>query len=282
MKYERIDQHRGEYSVPLMCKALHVSPEGYYAWKRRPARIEDRALATEIRIIHAQSRKTYGSPRVTEELHAQGKCINHKRVERVMKAEGIRAKAARKYKATTNSEHTLPVAPNLLKRDFTATAPNQKWATDITYLWTEEGWMYLCVVLDLYSRAIVGWALKRRLTADLACQALTRAVTRRSPPRGLIVHSDRGIQYASCDFRNLLKKHGLIQSMSRLGDCWDNATMESFFHSFKIEAVYGNVFESRRRIEAEVFDYIENFYNNNRRHSSINYCSPLKFERLAA
>ncbi len=151
-----------------------------------------------------------------------------------------------------------------------------------SYLWTEEGWMYLCVVIDLYSRAVVGWSLGKRLTAQLACQALTRAVARRSPAPGLIVHSDRGIQYASHDFRMILQHHGFIQSMSRLGDCWDNAVAESFFHSFKIETIYGNVFESRRRIEEEVFDYIENFYNINRRHSSINYYSPLQFERLAA
>ena len=268
--------------MPLMCKALNVSSKGYYVWKKRPAKVEDPELVSEIRIIHAQSRKTYGSPRVTEELHAQGKYINHKRIERVMKEEGIRAKGAKKFKATTNSEHTLPVAPNLLKRDFTASAPNQKWVTDITYIWTEEGWMYLCVVLDLYSRAVVGWSLNKRITANLVCQALTRAVIRRSPAKGLIVHSDRGIQYASNDFRALLKNHGFIQSMSRLGDCWDNAVAESFFHSFKIEAIYGNVFESRRRIETEVFDYIENFYNINRRHSSINYNSPLQFERLVA
>jgi transposase InsO family protein len=200
-----------------------------------------------------------------------------------MQSLGLKARAARKYKATTQSKHNLPVAPNRLEQDFTASAPNQKWVSDITYLWTGEGWLYLAVVLDLYSRAVVGWSMGKRITRDLVIQALTMAIWRRRPQAGLIVHSDRGSQYASNDYQRLLVRHGFLCSMSRKGDCYDNAAMESFFHSLKVEQTEGKRYATREDARADVFEYIESYYNRQRRHSTLNYQSPCDFEaRMAA
>ena len=199
-----------------------------------------------------------------------------------MRALGLKARAAKKYKATTQSKHHLPVAPNRLEQDFTAHAPNQKWVSDITYLWTGAGWLYLAVVLDLYSRAVVGWSMSERITRDLVIQALTLAVGRRRPTAGLIVHSDRGSQYASNDYQQLLAQHGFLCSMSRKGDCYDNAAMESFFHSLKVEQIQGTRYATREDAKADVFEYIETCYNRQRRHSTLNYLSPSDFEARMA
>jgi putative transposase len=236
-------------------------------------------LSAKIRVIHAESKSSYGSPRIHKELSEQGIRCGKKRVERLMRKQNVRAKAGRKFKVTTDSSHKKPVAPDLVQRNFTAMEKDTVWVGDITYLWTAEGWQYLAVFLDLYSRMVVGWALGTRLKASLATCALTRAVARRKPDAGLIVHTDQGSQYASDAFRNALKQIRARQSMGSRGDCYDNAVAESFFHSFKIEAIYGSDIETKREMEYEVFDYIERFYNKKRRHSSIGLRSPEQFEK---
>lgn len=236
-------------------------------------------LTAKIRVIYAESKARYGSPRVHDELRDCGIFCAKKRVQRLMRQEGLRAKASKKFKVTTDSSHLKPVAPDLLQRNFKVSAPNKVWVGDITYLWTPEGWQYLSVFIDLYSRKIVGWAMSRRLKASLVTVAFDRAVARRQPEPGLIVHTDQGAQYASDAFRLLLKKNLARQSMGTRGDCYDNAVAESFFHSFKIEAIHGSDIETGREMEYEVFDYIERFYNKKRKHSSIGFCSPEQFER---
>ena len=236
------------------------------------------SLSAKIRVIHAESKSRYGSPRVHDELSDLGILCGKKRVERLMRQEGLKAKAGRKFKVTTDSAHSKPIAPDLVKRNFTAPAPNQVWVGDITYLWTAEGWLYLAVFLDLYSRMVVGWASGTRLQASLVTLAFARATARRRPPPGLIVHTDQGSQYASETFRNILKDAHVRQSMGSRGDCYDNAVAESFFHSFKIEAIYGSDIVTRREMEYEVFDYIERFYNKKRKHSAIGLRSPEQFE----
>lgn len=288
MRYRQITNHSGQYPLSLMCRALRVTRQGYNAWRRGAEnRIrrekKERALLDQIQVIHAESRRTYGRTRVTEELREKGSPVNEKRVGRLMRKGGIRAKAARKYRATTDSQHSRPVAPNLLDRDFTATAPNEKWVGDITYIWTEEGWLYLAVILDLFSRRIVGWALRERLTSELVCAALQMAIRTRGGIARTLCHFDRGSQYASDIFQMLLKHHGFECSMSRKGNCWDNAVAESFFHSLKVEAIHGETFRTREEARRAVFDWIECFYNTNRRHSALGYLSPSTFEiRMAA
>lgn len=235
-------------------------------------------LSAKIRVIHAESRARYGSPRIHDELSDQGIHCGRKRVERLMRQEKLKAKAGRKFKVTTDSLHSQPVAPDLLKREFSASAPNKVWVGDITYLWTAEGWQYLAVFIDLYSRMVVGWALETRLQASLVTLAFARAVARRRPQPGLIVHTDQGTQYASGAFRRVLRDAKAQQSMGSRGDCYDNAVAESFFHSFKIEAIYDSDIETRREMEYEVFDYIERFYNKKRKHSAIGLRSPEQFE----
>lgn len=266
-----------------MCRGLNVSPQGYHQWRSRSPKRDDRCeneqrLRDRVRLIHAESRRTYGRIRVTKELHDDGCIVSQKRVGKLMRAEGLRAKAARKYKATTNSRHSQPVAPNVLDRDFTATAPNQKLVGDITYIWTEEGWLYLAVVIDLYSRMVVGWSLQDRMTAELVCDALKMAIKRRGKSARTLCHTDRGSQYAGELFQALLKQHGFTCSMSRKGDCWDNAVAESFFHSLKVETIHGETFRTRDHARRAVFDWIECFYNVTRRHSALGYVAPLKFE----
>jgi putative transposase len=268
-----------------MCRVLDVARSGYYAWKGRgetPRGVEARRLDADLRRLFERHQGRYGSPRLTLELQAEGWRVSRRRVANRMRALGLRAKAARKFKATTASKHTLPVAPNLLKQDFTASAPNRVWVSDITAIWTEEGWLYLAAVLDLYSRAIVGWAMDARMTRDLVVSALTMAVWRRCPGRGLIAHSDRGSQYASGDYQAVLRLHGFRCSMSRKGDCYDNAAMESFFHSLKVEQVHGQRYPTREHAKADVFEYIETYYNPVRRHSTLNYLSPRDFESRRA
>ena len=277
----------GQYPLALMCRTLKVSPQGYHQWHKRAARRAERRtfereLKDKVRIAHAQSRRTYGRIRVTRELKSQGIRVNEKRVGRLMREEGLRAKAAKKYRATTDSTHSRPVAPNTLDRDFTALAPNQKWVGDITYLWTEEGWLYLAVVIDLFSRKVVGWALDSRMTAELVCRALRMALKSRGEVAHTLCHFDRGSQYASDIFQALLHQCGFTCSMSRKGNCWDNAVAESFFHSLKVEAVHGITFRTKDEARRAVFDWIECFYNTKRRHSALGYLSPADFERRYA
>lgn len=240
--------------------------------------LADAALAKEIKGIYEDHHGRIGAPRITEELRTRGKRVGRHRVARLMRQEALRAKAAKKFKATTNSNHNLPVAPNLLAQNFEADAPDQKYVSDITYIWTDEGWLYLAVVMDLYSRLIVGWAMAERMNAKLVCDALQMALWRRKRPRGVIVHSDRGSQYCGNDYQKLLRKNGLICSMSKKGDCYDNAAMESWNHSFKVEAIHGERFSTRAEAKAHVFEYIDVYYNRKRRHSKLGYLSPVEFE----
>ena len=281
MKYAWIDAHRKGFELVQMCGALEVSASGYRAWKRggtpQRKRLTDAQMLALIRAIHAELKGAYGSPRITKELRARGFPASKHRVERLMRENGIRARHKRRYKATTDSKHRLPVAPNLLDRNFTPTAPNQAWSADLTYIWTDEGWLYLAVVLDLFNREVVGWSIKPRMTADIVVDALTMAWFRRKPAPGLIHHSDRGSQYASHAFQARLQKYGMVCSMSRKGNCWDNAPTESFFNSFKNERVHDTRYETREEAIADAFDYIEPFYNRKRLHSTLGYASPVKF-----
>ena len=283
MRYRAIRKHADRYSVRLMCRALRVSSAGYYGWRDRPAAAAaeaNRALVASIRAVHAVSRRTYGSPRIALDLRAAGQRIGENRVARLMRLNDIRAKTARKWRATTDSAHRLPVAANALDRQFTVTAPNRVWAGDLTYVWTEAGWLYLAVVLDLYSRAVIGWAMGPRLTADLAQAALTMALWRRQPATGLLHHSDRGVQYASGDYQRLLADGGHRCSMSRKGNYWDNAVVESFFATLRKEVIHDRRYPTREEAKQDVFEWIEVFYNRQRRHSTLGYRSPAEFEAM--
>ncbi len=266
-----------------MCLVFKVSRSGYYAWLRRPEsqrKIEDKVLSEVIKEIHKESRGEYGSPKIHQELRRRGIRCGRKRVARLMRKDGLKAKTIRKFKATTNSKHDLPVAANLLNRDFSPVEPNKAWVADITYIWTTEGWLYLAVVIDLFSRAVVGWSMSERMTRTLVMDAFTLAVKRRNPPPGLIHHSDRGSQYASGDFQSLLVKYGAICSMSRKGNCWDNAAAESFFALLKRSLVFHNQYQTRAEARQSIFDYIERFYNRKRIHSSLGYRTPYEVDQL--
>lgn len=281
MKYAWIDTQRSYYALSEMCPVLEVSISGYRAWKRggkaNRSRLTDAQLLALIRAIHDELKGAYGSPRMVLELRARGFAASKARVERLMRENGIRARHKRRFKVTTDSKHNLPIAPNLLDRNFTPTAPNQVWTSDITYLWTDEGWLYLAIVLDLFNREVVGWSLKPRMTADIVTDALTMAWFRRKPAPGVLHHSDRGSQYASNDFQDKLIEYGMICSMSRKGNCWDNAPTESWFNSFKNERMHGWRFATRERMTATAFEYIEVFYNRKRLHSTLGYKSPALF-----
>jgi len=277
-----IDGHRDQWPIRVLCDALGVSPAGYYAWRGRPAsaRAQGRgALLVEIRAIHAEFHARYGSPRVHAELAARGHdcCVNT--VAKLMRDQGIRAKTARKFRCTTDSDHDLPVADNLLDRQFGRAGPNEAWVADITYVPTREGWLYLAAVEDLYSRRVVGWSMADHLESRLVYDALALAVERRLPGEGLLAHSDRGSQYASDHYQRLLGRHGITCSMSRRADCWDNAPMESFFASLKKELVHDAGFATRAQARAAIVEYVEVFYNTKRRHSSLGYVSPAEYER---
>ena len=281
MKYWFIDQHCSTHGVQKMCRVIEASRSGYYRWKIQPQskrQKENEKILVEIKEAHKNSRKTYGSPRIAEELRSNGTTCSKKRVARLMKIHGIVGKAKKKFKATTNSNHTLPVAENLLNQNFAAEKPNTVWVSDITYIPTREGWLYLAVILDLYSRQVVGWAMSDRLTSGFVVRALYQAIGRRHPASGCILHSDRGVQYASTDFRDVLSAYGFIQSMSRKGNCYDNAVAESFFHTLKTEHVYDYQYETRAEARQSIFEYIEMFYNRQRRHSALGYRSPVSFE----
>jgi putative transposase len=277
-----IDEHQGTWPVRRLCDALGVSPAGYYAWRERPASARQQrqeALLVQIRAIHAEFKARYGSPRVHAELAARGQdgCVNT--VARLMRDGGIRAKTARPFRRTTDANHDLPVAENLLGRQFDPESPNEAWVADITYIPTRQGWLYLAAVEDLYSRRVVGWSMAAHLESRLVVDALELAVQRRLPGEGLLTHSDRGSQYASDHYQLFLEKHGITCSMSRRADCWDNAPMESFFASLKKELVHGADFATQAEARAAVVEYIEVFYNARRRHSSLGYVSPAEYEQ---
>ena len=260
---------------------LSIERSGYYAWlKRKPSRRQqsNEALDKKIIDIFSSHKGRYGAPRMTDELQDQGEKCSQNRVARRMKELGLQAKAKKKFKVTTDSSHHLAIAPNLLNRDFTAAAPNQKWCGDISYVWTDEGWLYLAVVIDLYSRAVIGWSIQSTLSRTLVCDALMMALWRRGFPRGVLFHSDRGSQYCSKDYQTMLKQYGMMCSMSRKGNCWDNAIVESFFHSFKTELIYTERYATREIAKQSIFQYIEVYYNRVRRHSSIGSIAPAVFE----
>ena len=277
---------KNDYSIRALCAPLDVSPSGYYDWQKRrvaPGRraLENQTLTQEIKAIHARSRQTYGSPRVQRELRDHGRRHGRNRIVRLMREQGIYGRQQRRYRVqTTDSNHDEPIAPNRLAQAPKATGPNQIWVTDITYIQTHEGWLYLAGILDLYSRKLVGWAMSDHPDTPLVLKALSMAVHHRQPPAPLLCHSDRGVQYASADYRHALSAAGLIPSMSRRGNCYDNAAMESFWSTLKLELVYRRVFASRNQARTELFDYIECFYNRQRSHSALDYRSPVDFELL--
>jgi transposase InsO family protein len=275
-----------EHPILTLCLHLEVSVSGYYDWQKRrfcpgPRAVEDQALAGEIDQIHARSRQTYGSPRVEKELRKRGRRHGRNRVARLMKQQGLCGRQKGRYRVqTTDSNHDQPIAPNRLAAAPKATAPNQLWVADITYIETQEGWLYLAAILDLYSRKIVGWAMSERIDTVLVLKALAMALLHRCPPAQLLFHTDRGVQYASGDYRQALGDAGLIASMSRRGNCYDNATMESFWATLKLELVYRRSFDTRAQARTQIFDYIETFYNRQRAHSALDYHSPVDFELL--
>jgi len=281
-----IEDHRDAYPVRVLCDVLEVSPAGYYAWRSRPPSGRSAAngeLVMAIRQVHQDSGGRYGSPRVHAALRAQGRGTSRGRIERLMRWHGIRAIMAPPRRVrTTDSRHALPIAPNLLARDFTAAAPNRVWLADITYIPTDEGWLYLAAIMDLYSRKIVGWAMRDHLRTELASTALAMAIQRQRPSAGLIHHSDRGVQYASHDYRAALAATGMTASMSRKADCFDNAPMESFFHTLKTELVHHRQYATREQAQRDIFAFIEGFYNRTRLHSAIGYITPIEMERNAA
>ncbi len=273
------------YSLRALCVALEVNPSGYYAWLKKQdcddyqakKRYQQRQR-DQVEQLFVQEKERYGRERLTRLSQTTDQPLSLYCVRKYLTQLGLRAKAAKKYKVTTQSNHNLPVAPNLLEQNFFAIEPNQKWVTDITYLWTDEGWVYLCVVLDLFSRRIIGWQMSEKIDRHLVCDTLQAALILRDYPQNVIVHSDRGSQYCSHDFVHLIKKYQLTQSMSKKGDCFDNAAMESWFHSLKVEAIHHQRFTTKQQVRSTVFDYIEMYYNSTRLHSFLNYVSPQKFE----
>jgi len=282
VRFAFIAAEKACFPVALMCRILAVSRAGFYAWRRRPAARrtrQDGTLAVAVAAIYAEHHGRYGTPRVRMELRDRGQRTGRKRIARLMRAQGLRARPKRRYRTTTDSRHGLPVCPNLLARRFAVAKPNTAWVTDMTYLWTAQGWLYLAVIIDLFLRRVVGWSMSERIDRKLALDALRMALAQRRPQPGLIHHSDRGSQYASADYQRLLAQHGLRGSMSRRGDCWDNAVAESFFASLKLELVYQVQWRTRAEVRTAIFEYLELFYNRRRRHSSLGYLSPVEFER---
>lgn len=282
MKFAFIDEHLSDQPVDLACEVLDVSRSGYYAWRDRPNSPRSRRrweLATMIQAVHADNRRVYGSPRIFKALRARGERVSENTVARIMRTLGLRAKVKRKFvPRTTDSAHDRPIAPNVLDRRFDSKEPNRKWAGDITYIPTDEGWLYLAGVIDLHSRRIVGWSMADHMRTDLVADALSMAIARRRPGPGLLHHSDRGVQYASDDYQGLLSRQGIEVSMSGKGDCWDNAVMESFWATLKTELVHHEHYATRQEARKSIFEYIEVFYNRKRLHSSLGYVSPEAFE----
>jgi transposase InsO family protein len=282
MRYDFVAAHRGRWPVRLMCRVLRVSAGGYYDWRGRPKSektVKREALVVAIKGVHGEMKARYGSPRIHAELVARGQpcCVNT--VARLMREHGAAAKTKRKFRCTTDSNHGRPVAENIVDRQFEPSAPDRLWAADITFIPTGEGWLYLAAVEDLYSRKIVGWSMGSRIDSRLVVDALAMAVSRRLPGEGLVAHSDRGSQYASEHYQGLLAGHGIVCSMSRRANCWDNAPMESFFASLKKELTHSEAYATREEARASIFEYIEVFFNRIRRHSSLDYLSPAEYER---
>jgi transposase InsO family protein len=282
MKFQFMQQHAIEFSLQRMSNVFNVSRSGYYKYIKvglSERTQENMRLLAEIKVIHADSRQTYGSPRIHAVLSHQNEICSRKRVARLMKKEGLQAKMRKRYKLTTQANPKAKAAPNLLQQDFTADMPNQRWVTDITYIATAEGWLYVAAVLDLFSRRIVGLAMSERMTVDLVLNALNQAVTHRSPADGLTHHSDKGSQYTSKDFQKQLKAYCMVVSMSGTGNCYDNAAMESFFHTLKTEHTYFEHYTTREQAMRSIFEYVEVFYNRQRLHSTLGYYSPMAFEK---
>lgn len=282
MKFSWIAEHESEFPVQIACQVLGVSRSGYYAWSGRkpsPRETANVTLLTAIEETFRESRETYGSPRIFEALKAKGVACSENRVARLMRRKGLVSVRRRKFRpCTTDADHAHPIAENLLEQDFTASAPNQRWVGDITYIETGQGWLYMAVIIDLFSRRVVGWATSSTLSAELACRAFDMAIFRRGKPKDLVYHSDRGVQYASDAFRSRLNCYGVTPSMSRRGNCYDNAVAESFFDTLKVEFVYRYKFASRQGARMLLADFVEEFYNVNRIHSSLGYFSPAEFE----
>lgn len=275
---------KDDYPVTDLCQTMDVSPSGYYDWQTSktsppPRRLEDQCLKEQVTQIHRQSRQTYGAPRVQMVLRSQGRRHGRNRIARLMREQGLCGREPKRYRVlTTDSNHHEPIAPNRLAQLPKASRPDQIWAADITYVSTEAGWVYVAAILDLYSRRIVGWALSQQINAALVGMALTMALVQRQPPKGLIFHSDRGVQYASAQYRQSLKNAHLVASMSRKANCYDNATMEAFWSTLKLELVYRRAFQDQAQLRHALFDYIEVFYNRQRLHSALDYRSPAHFE----
>jgi putative transposase len=285
VKFAFIAKHRGIWPADWMCGALGVSRGGFYAWLKRPPsrrRRTDEVLSAKVRASFIGSARTYGARRVWHDLLAEGMNCGLHRIERLMRSQGFKARPRRRRLPPDLGERQVAaVAPNVLDRDFVAPAPNRRWIADFTYIWTAEGWLYVAAVIDLFSRRVVGWSMSTAMTAQLVTDALVMAIWRRGKPDALVHHSDRGSQYTSEQFQRLMADHGVVCSMSRLGNVWDNAAMESFFSSLKTERTANKTYRTRDEAKADVFDYIERFYNPKRRHSTIGYLSPMEFERQA-
>jgi transposase InsO family protein len=280
-----IEEHRAAWPITVLCQALSVSTSGFYAWLARPDSEQERrrcALLAEIRAIHAEFEERYGSPRIYRELLARGEPCSVNTVAKLMHDHDIRAKTAPKRRSTTDSRHDRPVAENLLDRQFNPSKPNEVWLADITYIWTREGWLYLAAVEDLFSRLVVGWSMAEHMESRLVVDALQMALAKRLPEAGLLAHSDRGSQYASAHYQRVLLSHGIECSMSGKGQCWDNAPMESFFATLKKELVHDEDYHTREQAQSSIFEYIECFYNRQRRHSALGYLSPAEFEQARA
>jgi putative transposase len=285
VRFRFVEEHRDAFPAARLCQVMDVSLRGLRAFRNRPASRRQRSDLVTLAHIKEQSRLSlgsYGRPRMTEELKEIGLNVGHRRVGRLMRQNGISVVRTRKHKVTTDSDHKFNIAPNLLDRDFMADGPNQKWAGDISYVWTREGWLYLAVILDLHSRRVIGWAVSNRMKRDLAIRALKMAIAFRGPARGCIHHTDRGSQYCSHDYQKILRQHGFMVSMSGKGNCYDNAAVEAFFKTIKAELIWRRSWETRRQAEMAIFKYINGFYNPRRRHSALGWKSPVAFERRVA
>ena len=280
MKYAFIENHRKQYAVRRMCSLLRVSPSGYYDWRKRPESVRSlrhKYLTMKIQKSFQESHETYGAVRVCHDLRDEDERVGKNTVALLMRKAGLVPRPLRRFRVTTDSRNTI-ASPNLLNRGFNVSKANRSWVSDITAIPTREGWLYLCVFMDLYSRAIVGWSMSGRMKGSLVTEALKMAVERRRPDHSVLVHSDQGAQYTSGEYQRTLKKHGMISSMSRRGNCWDNAVAESFFHSLKTERTHHEKYRNRTHARLRVFEYIEVFYNRSRRHSSLNYMAPFVYE----
>lgn len=284
IKYAWIKDNKKSFDITVMCRMLHVDKSSFYHWIKNGCIVKkvDAKLNELIEIIFVQGRQNYGTRRIKDKLvQRYGFIVSRRRIGNIMKDLGLKAKIKKRYKInTTDSNHNLPIAPNILNRDFYASNPDEKYVGDITYIPTSEGWLYLATVIDLYSRKIVGWSMDDTMKTSLVNDALNMAISRRNPPKGLIWHTDRGSQYASYSHKDLLVQNGIIQSMSRKGNCWDNAVAESFFHTLKTELVYHELYETKAQANQSIFEYIEVYYNRQRMHSSNNNLSPVEFENL--